>query len=112
MMDEILENLSWRNKSVIICGMKLDIMKNNLLNKNYLNSITENGFYISSPEPTRSTYEYSSCLDHFIYQNLNKHVSVEVLEHQNFTDLNPVILTLRTSEETTLIINIKKPRLL
>ena len=64
-----------------------------------MNSITANGFCISSPEPTRSTDEYSSCLDHFIYQNLGKHVSVEVLEHQNFTDSNPVILTWRTSED-------------
>ena len=77
MMDKFLENLSWSNKSVIICGD----MKNNLLRRNYLNSITANGFCISSPEPTRSTNEYSSCLDHFIYQNLDKHVSVEVLKH-------------------------------
>ena len=100
MMDKLLENISSSNRSVIICGdMNLGTMKNNLLSRNYLNSITANGFFISSPEPTRSTNEYSSCLDHFIYQNLGKHVSVEVLEHQNFTDHNPVILTWRTSED-------------
>ena len=100
MMDKLLENLSSSNRSVIICGyMNLDIMKNNLVSRNYLNSITANGFCISSPEPTRSTNEYSSCLDHFIYQNLGKHVSVEVLEHQNFTDHNPVILKWQTSED-------------
>ena len=79
--------------------MNLDIMKNKVLSRNYLYSITVNGFCISSPEPTRSTNEYNSCLDHFIYQNSDKHVSVEVLEHHNFTDHNPVILTLRTSED-------------
>ena len=99
MMDKFLENLSSSYKSVIICGdMNLDI-KNNLLSRNYLNSIKANGFCISSPEPTRSTNEYSSRLDHFIYQNLDKHVSVKVLEHQNFTAHNPVILTWRTSED-------------
>ena len=100
MMDKLLENLSSSNRSVNICGdMNLDIMKNNLLSRNYLNSIAANGFCISSPEPTRSTNKYSSCLDHFINQNLGKYVSVEVLEHQNFTDHNPVILTWRTSED-------------
>ena len=94
LMDKFLENLSSSNKSVIICGnMNLDIMKNNLLRRNYLNSFTANGFCISSPESTRSTNEYSSCLDHFIYQNLDKYVSVEVLEHQNFTDHIPGFLT-------------------
>ena len=100
MMDKLLENLSSSNRSVIICGdINLDIMKNNLLSRNYLNSITANGFCISSPEPTRSTNEYSSRLDHFIYQNVVKHVSVEVLEHQNFANHNPVILAWRTSED-------------
>ena len=74
-------------------------MKNNLLGRNYLNSITANGYCFSSPEPTRSTNECRSCLDHFIYQNLDKNVSVEVLEHRNFTDHNPVILTWPTSED-------------
>ena len=98
MMDKFLENLSSSNKSVIICGdMNLDIMKNNLLSRNYFNSNTANGFCISSPEPTRSTNEYGSYLDHFNYQNLDKFVSVENLEHQNFH--NPVILTWRTSED-------------
>ena len=36
MMDKLLENLSSSNRSVIICGdMNLDIMKNNLLSRNY-----------------------------------------------------------------------------
>ena len=99
-IDKFLENLSSSNKSVIICGdMNLDIIKNNLLSKKWFNSITANGFCISSAEPTRSINEYSSCLDHFIYQNLGKHISVEVLEHQNFTDHSPYILMWQTSED-------------
>ena len=100
MMDKLLENLSSSNRSVIIRGdVNLDILKNNLLSRNYLESITANGFCTSSPERTRSTNEYSSCFDYFIYQILGEHVSVEFLEHQNFTDHNPVILKWRTSED-------------
>ena len=100
MMDKFLDNLRSSNKPVIFRGdMNLDIMKNNLLSRNYLNSFTANGFCISSPEPTRSTNEYSSCLDHFIYQNLDKQVSVEGLKHQNFTDHNPFVLTWRANED-------------
>ena len=61
-----------------------------------MNNITK---MASATERTHITHEYSSGLNHFNYRNLGKQVSVEVLEDQNFTDHNPVILTWQTSDD-------------
>ena len=77
---------------MIICGdTNIDVLKNNALIKNYLNIITANGFNCFADEPTRETENTSTCLDHFIFQNINLTRSF-VLKEENISDHYPVLI--------------------
>ena len=70
-LDSFLEENNDHNNPMIICGdLNIDIMKTNLVSKNYQNTITANGFEKSEVYPTRITKISSTSLDHFIYRNV------------------------------------------
>ena len=76
----------------IICGdINIDISKINQLSNNYMNCIFANGFELGDTKATRVTQTSNTCLDHFIYQNLNEAYQ-HTLEYQNFSDHFPVLL--------------------
>ena len=56
-----------------------------------MNIIASNGFLFGINEPTRVTHSTSTCLDHFIYQNVPD-CETEVLRQQSFSDHYPVQL--------------------
>ena len=91
-LDQFLERNASHSTPMIICGdTNIDVLKNIALNKNYLNIITANGFNCFADEPTRETENTSTCLDHFIFQNLNLTRSF-VLKEENISDHYPVII--------------------
>ena len=89
-LDSFLENISSESIPTVICGdFNIDILKPNLLTKSYRNVVQSNGFELYESAPTRVTNNSATCIDHFIYNNINE-VTVDVLEHQSFSDHHPV----------------------
>ena len=92
-LEKFLEKQNSLSKPFVLCGdLNIDTVQQNQLTKDFLNCITSNSFKLANFEPTRVTESSSTCLDHFIYQNL-KSIKVETLEHENFSDHYPVLLT-------------------
>ena len=91
-LDEFLENSKIANHPFILCGdLNIDIIPDNLLSKNYLNCIHSNGFSINGREPTRVTAASSTCLGHFIFDNLTEPHSM-VLNSEHLSDHYPIHL--------------------
>ena len=54
------------------CGnFNIDTLQENALLKKYLNCILSNGYEVFAKSATRETDTSSTCLDHFVYQNIN-----------------------------------------
>ena len=77
---------------IICCDFNIDTLQENALSKNYLNCISSNGYEIFAKSATRETDTSSTCLDHFVYQNINL-LNCEILKNQTFSDHDPIILT-------------------
>ena len=54
---------------------------------------------MSPKEPTRVTHSASTCIDHFVYQNIDVDTT-EVLEYEDLSDHFPVSLRWRIKTET------------
>ena len=63
--------------------------------------IISNGFELSPESPTRVSSNSTTCIDHFIYQNINN-PTVEVMEQENVSDHFPILLECKfKSDENT-----------
>ena len=63
--------------------------------------IISNGFELSPESPTRVSTNSTTCIDHFIYQNINN-PTVEVMEQENVSDHFPILLECKfKSDEKT-----------
>ena len=77
---------------MIVCGdFNINTIEENLLTKNYKNVIASNGFDLSPELPTRIATNSATCIDHFIYQNINS-PTVEIMEQENISDHFPIVL--------------------
>ena len=84
----------------IICGaFNIDPKFQNLISSNYVDIINANVFSLfdSSDRPTRETDHSSSCLDHFIYQNIPS-FKPNILFHQNIADHYPILASWSVNE--------------
>ena len=73
LLDGYLQGDTSATMPFIICGdFNIDTKSQNLISSNYVDIINSNGFSLfdSSDRPTRETDHSSTCLDHFIYQNI------------------------------------------
>ena len=78
---------------LIICvDFNIDTLQENALSRNYLNCISSNGYEVFAKSATREADISSTCLDHFVYQNINL-LNCEILKNQVFSDHDPIILT-------------------
>ena len=77
---------------MIVCGdFNINTIEENLLTKNYKNVIASNGFELSPELPTRIATNSATCIDHFIYQNINS-PTVKIMEQENISDHFPIVL--------------------
>ena len=91
-LDNFLSDKSSNKTPLIICGdFNINILEENLLTKNYSSVIDSNGFEIGPMEPTRVTVNSSTCLDHFIFQNVSKS-EICVLKNEEIADHYPTML--------------------
>ena len=93
LLDEYLQGNTSATMPFIICGdFNIDTKSQNLISSNYVDIINANGFSLfdSSDRPTRETDHSSTCLDHFIYQNIPSFKS-NILFHQNVADHYPIL---------------------
>ena len=93
LLDEYLQGNNSATMPFIICGdFNIDTKSQNLISSNYVDIINANGFSLfdSSDRPTRETDHSSTCLDHFIYQNIPSFKS-NILFHQNIADHYPIL---------------------
>ena len=100
-LDNFLSDKSSNRTPIIICGdFNINILEENLLIKNYFSVIDSNGFEIGPMEPTRVTEKSSTCLDHFIYQNVSKS-EISVLQPEEIADHYPTVFhwSIQTSSE-------------
>ena len=101
-LDNFLSDKSSNRTPILICGdFNINILEENLLIKNYLSVIDSNGFEIGPMEPTRVTEKSSTCLDHFIYQNLSES-EISVLQEEEVADHYPTVFhwSIQTSSES------------
>ena len=101
-LDNFLNDKSSNKTPVIVCGdFNINILEQNLLTKNYSNAIVSNGFEIGPMEPTRVTETSSTCLDHFIFQNVSKSKMI-VLKNEEIADHYPTMFhwSIQTSFES------------
>ena len=98
-LDKFLEKENSPNTQTIICGdFNIDVDNKNLMVYRYLNNIAANGFEFLCDNPTRVTETSSSCLDHFLFQNIKRE---EQVQHQNFSDHYPVEFKFKIYKTTT-----------
>ena len=93
LLDEYLQGNTSATMPFIICGdFNIDTKSQNLISSNYVDIINANGFSLfdSSDRPTRETDHSSTCLDHFLYQNIPSFKS-NILLHQNIADHHPIL---------------------
>ena len=91
-LDSFLEASTDKNVPMIVCGdFNINTIEENLLTKNYKNVIASNGFDLSPELPTRIATNSATCIDHFIYQNINS-PTVEIMEQENISDHFPIVL--------------------
>ena len=98
-LDNFLSFKSSNKTPLIICGdFNINILEENLLTKNYSSVVDSNGFEIGPMEPRRVTMNSSTCLDHFIFQNVSKS-EICVLKNEEIADHYPTMLhwSIRTS---------------
>ena len=98
--DCFLEQNSTFDTPAIICGdFNINVLEDNLITKIYQNAIEANGYYLSPNEPTRVTHSASTCIDHFVYQNIDLETT-EVLKYEDLSDHFPFSLRSRIKTET------------
>ena len=91
-LEQFLEDNSTHSDPFIVCGdFNINTLQENQLTINYLNAINSNGFEYFASEPTRVSLTTSTCLDHFIYQNIANPNST-VLEQETISDHYPILL--------------------
>ena len=93
LLDEYLQGNTPATMLFIICGdFNIDTESQNLISSNYVDFINANGFSLfdSSDCPTREIDHSSTCLDHFIYQNIPSFKS-NILFHQNIAHHYPIL---------------------
>ena len=97
-LDSFLEENNNHNHPIVICGdLNIDIMKTNLVSKNYQNTIIANGFEKSEVYPTRITKNSSTSLDHFIYRNV-VNPDIEIMQFTEVSDHCPIIFKFSFSQ--------------
>ena len=93
LLDEYLQGNTSATMPFIICGdFNIDTKSQNLISSNNVDIINANGFSLfdSSDRPTRETDHSSTCLGHFIYQNIASFKS-NIPFHQNIADHYPIL---------------------
>ena len=100
LLDEYLLGNTSATIPFIICGdLNIDTKSQNLISSNYVDIINANSFSLfdSSDRPTRETDHSSTCLDHFIYQNIPS-IKSNILFHQNIADHYPILASWLVSD--------------
>ena len=90
-LDKELESLTKYKHPIIITGdVNFDILKRIRQAKDYLCVSAANDFHLTNNALTRVSADTSSCIDHFVVQNIHE-LNVETLDHC-YTDQFPLLL--------------------